>query len=204
MAYVLNSLIAYIIFNQSLLVTSYNLHWSAIVLAAVLGIFIPLISVYLPIQRALSKTLRDSLDLYRRAVNDIFVTVQRLEKLGVSFAQSVNSVVLILMGVICYYFAPAAFVKQDIALFLAIINAVLILMILGFTLLLNLTQPLIERVFVSFFLCFFPKQRHLRPLILKNMDGHRRRNGKTAIMYTVALSFLIFAGTGFNLQSKSI
>ena len=49
-----------------------------------------------------------------------------------------------------------------------------------------------------------PKARHLESVIVKNMAGHRRRNSKTALMYTVALSFLIFAGTGFNLQSKSI
>lgn len=110
MAYLINTGISYIIFNKSLVVTSYDLHWSAVVLALCLGILIPLISVYLPIQRAMSKTLRDSLDLYHRVVNEISVQVQKLEKLGVSFAQSCNAVVLILMGVVCYYFAPAAFV----------------------------------------------------------------------------------------------
>lgn len=93
-----------------MVVTSYELHWSAIVLAFGLGIFIPLISVYLPIQRAMSKTLRDSLDLYHRVVNEISVSVQKLEKLGISFSQSFNALTLILMGVVCYYFAPAAFV----------------------------------------------------------------------------------------------
>lgn len=43
------------------------------------------------------------------------------------------------MGIICYYLAPAAFVFEDIALFLAIINCVLILMIFGLTLLINLS-----------------------------------------------------------------
>jgi len=57
---------------------------------------------------------------------------------------------------------------------------------------------------VKLFLVCLPKARHLESVIVKNMGGHRRRNSKTALMYTVALSFLIFAGTGFNLQSKSI
>lgn len=86
MAYVLNTFIAYYIFNQSMLVTSYDLHSSALTMALILGILIPLLSVYLPIQRAMSKTLRDSLDLYHRVVNEISVSVQRLESLGVSFA----------------------------------------------------------------------------------------------------------------------
>lgn len=77
-------------------------------------------------------------------------------------------------------------------------------MILGFTLLINLTQPWVERLFVKFFLIFLKKYKHLEPIIVKNMQGHRRRNSKTALMYTIAMSFLIFAGTGFNLQSKTI
>jgi hypothetical protein len=36
------------------------------------------------------------------------------------------------------------------------------------------------------------------------MDGHRRRNSKTALMYTIALAFLIFAGAGFKLQSQTV
>ncbi|KAL4502254.1 hypothetical protein ABPG72_000489 [Tetrahymena utriculariae] len=204
MAYLVNSIIAFVIFNRSMVVTSYDLHWSAVVLAVCLGIFIPLLSVYLPIQRAMSKTLRDSLDLYHRVINEISVSVQKLERLGISFSQFVNSITLIVTGVVCYYFAPAAFVYQDLALFLAIINIVLILMIIGFTLLLNLTQPFVERIYIKLFLCFFKSSKHLESIITKNMEGHRRRNGKTALMYTVALSFLIFAGTGFKLQSKSI
>ncbi|EGR28776.1 permease family protein, putative [Ichthyophthirius multifiliis] len=204
MAYLLNSIIAFIIFDKAVMTTTYDLHWSAIALAIFLGIFIPLISVYLPIQRAMSKTLRDSLDLYHRVVNQISVSVQKLEKLGISFSQSVNAFTLILMGIVCYYIAPAAFVFKKLDLFLAIINIVLIMMIIGFTLLLNLSQKYVERVFVKLFLCIFRKEKHLEIVIVKNMNGHRRRNSKTAIMYTIALAFLIFTGAGFSLQSKQI
>lgn len=72
------------IFDSSYLVSSYDVASSAIGLAFGLGICIPLASNILPITRALSKTLRDSLDLYHRTVNDIFVTVIKLEKMGVS------------------------------------------------------------------------------------------------------------------------
>jgi hypothetical protein len=48
------------------------------------------------------------------------------------------------------------------------------------------------------------KDRVLKPIVLKNMQGHDRRNSKTTLMYTLALSFLIFAGTGFGLQGKVI
>lgn len=121
--------------------------------------------------------------------------------MGISPGQTLSAVTLILMGIICYYFAPRAFVYQDIALFLAIINMVLILMILGFTLLLNMFQTKFEHFWLHICLWIFKRDQHLKIVVLKNMEGHRRRNSKTALMYTIALAFLIFAGTGFNLQT---
>lgn len=72
------------IFDSSILVSTYDLTGSSIGLAFALGILIPLISNILPILRALSKTLRDSLDLYHRTINAILVSVVKLEKMGIS------------------------------------------------------------------------------------------------------------------------
>lgn len=41
-------------------------------------------------------------------------------------------------------------------------------------------------------------------IIQKNMEGHRKRNEKTTVMYSIALAFLIFSGTGFKLQTVTI
>lgn len=72
-SYLLNSIVGMIIFSSTLLYSSYELHYSAVALAVCLGIFIPLISNVLPIFRALSKTLRDSLDLYHRVLNEVLI-----------------------------------------------------------------------------------------------------------------------------------
>lgn len=82
--YLLNSIIAMFIFDSADLMTSYDIVPSALGLAFGIGLFIPIASNILPIMRALSKTLRDSLDLYHRTVNDIYVNVVKLEKMGVS------------------------------------------------------------------------------------------------------------------------
>ena len=42
------------------------------------------------------------------------------------------------------------------------------------------------------------------PVIFKNMKSHQSRNAKTTLMYTLCIGFLIFSGTGFNLQAKMI
>ena len=41
-------------------------------------------------------------------------------------------------------------------------------------------------------------------VIKSNMNGHRKRNSKTSIMFTLAISFLIFAASSFQLISDLI
>lgn len=65
--------------------TTYGLHYTAIILALCLGFLIPVVSNYIPIKRALNKTLRDSLDLYHRTTNEVAIHVIKLEKMGISF-----------------------------------------------------------------------------------------------------------------------
>ena len=45
----------------------------AIILGICAGVFLPLVSNIIPIQNALSKNLRVSLDLYHRTVNELIV-----------------------------------------------------------------------------------------------------------------------------------
>jgi hypothetical protein len=48
------------------------------------------------------------------------------------------------------------------------------------------------------------RDRRLQPVISKNLDGHRKRNSKTSIMFTLAISFLIFSASSFSLLSGVI
>ena len=57
---------------------------------------------------------------------------------------------------------------------------------------------------ISFFLTVARFDRKLNPLIQKNLESHQTRNLKTAIMFSVCISFLIFAGTAFTLISDVI
>lgn len=68
------------------------------------------------------------------------------------------------------------------ALFLAIINIILILMIIGFTLIGNLCQNMLENLLIKLTLCVFRKDKILEPIILKNKKSHQRRNFYTSLM----------------------
>jgi len=41
----------------------------------------------------------------------------------------------------------------------------------------------------------------LQDMLIKNMNAHHKRNSKTALMFTLGTSFILFAGTIFSLQS---
>ena len=62
--YLINSLISMYIFDMSLLLTTYSIPPSAIAFQISLGITMPIVSNILPIKKVLSKTLRNSLDLF--------------------------------------------------------------------------------------------------------------------------------------------
>jgi ABC-type antimicrobial peptide transport system permease subunit len=53
-------------------------------LAVGLGLLMPFIAIVSPIQRALSKTLRDALDIYHQVQSETEVQIMKLEQLGLS------------------------------------------------------------------------------------------------------------------------
>ena len=64
--------------------TGYDLSVGALILGSVLGLVLPLIANIFPIKQALGKNLRESLDLYHRSVNELQVSIKRLEEMGFS------------------------------------------------------------------------------------------------------------------------
>ena len=49
-----------------------------------MGILVPLFANYMPIRQAMSKTLRESLDIYRKTLDSMTITMTKLENLGIS------------------------------------------------------------------------------------------------------------------------
>jgi len=203
-SFLLNALLCYIIYDYSLLGAGYRPTTSSLVLGFGIGLIMPVISNIFPIMRALSKTLRDSLDLFHREINLFRVRVMKLEKLGISIYQTLNGIIMVFMGVASYYLAPKAFIMRDIQLFLGIMNTILIIFLLGLTVFFNLFQSIIEQIILKLMLFFMVPDKKLQPIILKNIKGHYSRNLKTALMFSINMSFLIFAGTGFQLQQSVI
>lgn len=91
----------------------------------------PLISNIWAIQRALGKKIRDSLDIFHTGINDVYVQIIKLENFGFSPFEIILGVTLLVMGVLTYYMAPAAFLFNRIDMFFFILNLILVGMIIG-------------------------------------------------------------------------
>jgi len=114
---------------------SFGLDPLAIAMGTILGSLMPLVSIIGPIKRALSKTLRDALDLYHSLTNDVKVTFTYLEDLGLSPEQTSLSALAVVIGFVIYYLVPYSFVFLYLALFFNIFVAIIMGMILGLALL---------------------------------------------------------------------
>ena len=177
-----------------------SLEGASIGMGILTGTLIPLASVYIPIKRALSKAITDSLDAYHRVVSDVSVKILKLKKLGLSPPCLVAAVLLSVLGFLTYYLVPLTFQLEEFELFLYLMNGVLLLTILGFAFLVQLIQPKIEKLIAKTVLSNFDQK--LKKIVTKNLKGHLRRNWKTSLMFCMALSFVIFSGVSFSLQGS--
>jgi ABC-type antimicrobial peptide transport system permease subunit len=175
----------------------------AVGIGVAVGLLMPIVANIGPISRALQRSLRDSLDKYHSENDAVKVTIIALAKVGLAPWQVVLAVLMIVMGFVVYYLMPYSFIFNDIPLFLFLLTIILLGMLLGLSLVAQVLQPSFERV-MSWLYMWGGERRRLRPLVLKGLHAHRRRNRKTAVMFTTALAFIIFVGTSFSLQEHSI
>jgi len=203
-AYFLNNCTAYFMGSYTGLDVEFALNPWAAFLGVVVGLVMPLLAIYVPIKRALTQNLRDSLDLYHRIVSGLSIAILKLEKLGLSPPQLVCAVLFVVIGFMTYYVVPLAFMMGKFEIFLYLLNVILILMILGLTFLVQLFQGGLERYAAKMFVLASYYDRKILSIVLKNLEGHRSRNWKTGLMFCIALSFVIFSGASFTLQGRVI
>lgn len=166
--------------------------------AGALGIAMPLISTIVPMRRALSRTLAESLNLYHKTSAETSVNVQKLEDLGLSATQTTVALVLVVAGGVVFYLIPMSFIFQDFDLLFSALNVILMCAVVGLILLSVLLQPTLERVLAH---CLVRgRDRKFRDVVLKNLSAHHERSRKTSLIFCSSLAFIIFAGALFSLQ----
>ena len=79
-----NVLIGYLVYTYSYAQVEYIIAFAPVVWGIILGFGIPYFSNILPIKKALSKTIRDAIDVFHEQVNDVTVKVVKLKSMGIS------------------------------------------------------------------------------------------------------------------------
>jgi len=183
--------------------TPIMLNNTPVIVGVVVGLLMPLLALIGPVMKSLSKTLRDSLDLYHSSTNDTLVVVTKLENLGLSPGQTWSAILMVIFGFIVYYMAPLSFIFLNLPLFFTIFVAVLAGMLIGLSMLAMLFHTRVQ-LLVMHCIMWFGDARKLKPLVRKNLHGHGPRNMKTAVLFTTCVAFIIFAGSIFQLQTNNI
>ena len=131
--------------------------------------------------------------------------VQRLEDIGMSFNQFVFAILLTGIGFMTYYMIPLAFINQNMGLVFMLFCFILQLIVFGMTFLCTLVFPYLEKLllWLTLMTCC-RRDRRLLQVVLKNMDGHSKRNSKVSIMFSLTTSFLIFSSGSFKVISTVI
>ena len=150
----------------------YTLTSSAVAVGTLIGLFMPLVSTIVPIQRALSKTLRDSLDIYHQVSSETSVQMIKLESLGLDPWQVGISLAMVVISFFTYYLIPLAFVFNNFTLLFTVLTVILLGMLTGAAAMMTVFQPWVELGALKL-LVFWGPDRNLENLIQKSLSGHR-------------------------------
>lgn len=141
--------------------------------------------------------MNDALDIQRSKTQATFVNI--VNKKQANYLPIVLfGAVITAYGVTIYYLLPFALMQMNFSLVSQVIIFILIGLLFALTLIAFNIQPTIERVLSKVFLCF--ETRSMRLMAVKNLSAHRNRNQMTALIYSLALGFLMFLSITCRLQ----
>ena len=101
-------------------------------------------------------------------------------------------------GVTIYYILPLSLMSFNLNLLSQIVIFIIIGLLFALTLLAFNIQSSVEWILAQFFLFFEIKST--KAMVLKNLASHRKRNQMTALIYSLALGFLIFLSISSRMQ----
>ena len=164
-----------------------------------IGLLIPAVSSIIPIQRALAKTLSESLNATRSTLSGTVIIIQDKAVKVIPFV--IFGLLCVAFGVIVYIVLPQALLAENAGLILDIFFLILGGLIFGLTLLASNLRGFVE-VIVTYLLLFW-ERKSMRALIKKNLVAHKHTNKLTSIIYALTLGCVIFLCVALNLVLKS-
>ena len=198
-SYISNNFVAYLFYSYTKLVMPYFMSKSNLIFGIVIGISIPLISSYFPIKKVLNSNLKENLSVFNKKISEIVITMIKLENIGISTSSLIISITLITIGVLTYYVGPLSFLFLNSRLFLFIMLGILLAILIGLIVLTQLLVPYLQKFILKIIMFLSFKDRNLHLLVLKNLEGHNRRDQQVSLIFMIAIGFIIFSGCTLNL-----
>jgi hypothetical protein len=169
--------VLYGIIKSMNLETSYVPSAGSVVYALFLGLMIPGLSSIVPIRKALSMSVVNSLGSNRSHENANKGSVVTISsKLHPNLAPLVTMGILsVSFGCMLFYGMPYALISGSFSVLLAILFAILISLILGLTLIAYNLQSIVEIGYTKLLLQWWEKKSMVN-LIRKNLVSHKKKN----------------------------
>jgi len=168
--------------------------------AVSIGLLIPTLSAIIPIQRALAKSLSDSLNTARTTLSGTIVIVE--DKNIRVLPYIIFGLVCVTIGTSIYIILPQALLAENASLILEIFFAILVGMILGMTLFTANLRGIFETFLI--YALFFWERKSMRALLKKNLIAHKATNKLTSVIYALTLGCVIFLCVSLNLVLNSV
>ena len=137
----------------------------------------------------LDRNLNDALDIQRSKTQAVYINI--LENKKADYTPMVASgLSFTIYGVTIYYFLPLALCSFNLKMLSQIIIFIIVGLLFALTLIAFNIQSSVERLLTHVFLFF--EKNSMRQMVIKNLTAHHKRNQMTALIYSLALGFLIF------------
>ena len=121
---------------------------------------------------------------------------------GLDLWQTCVGVVAVAGGGIAYYAMPAAYEFRNYRVFFGMFTVLLLAVMLGLNFAAQAFQSRLQGLFVGALV--WGEDARLRRLIRKNMARNYPRSKKTHLMFTLAVSNVVYGGVMYTLQARNM
>jgi len=169
-------------------------------LAFVLNFLAPIIAAIFPIRNILKKNIATSINTMLNKTQGVKIEVISLQKKELT-SLIIFGLLTFIYGASIYYFLPLSLISMNFGMIGAIFLWILFGILLGFVLLSQNVENLLQKI-LTYILLFFTKS-YTKLLILKNLAAHRLKNKKSSLMFSLSVGIFIMASVGFDIILQS-
>ena len=169
-------------------------------LAFFLNFLAPIVAAIFPIRNILKKNIATSINTMINKTQGVKIEVISLQRKELT-SLIIFGLITFIYGASIYYFLPLSLISMNFGMIGAIFLWILFGILLGFVLLSQNVEHLLQTI-LTYILFFFTKS-YTKLLILKNLAAHRLKNKKSSLMFSLSVGIFIMASVGFDIILQS-